>query len=318
MEFEDNYMLIKFFRCNKESKTEFNMDVINKIKNTYEFCGKGINKFIFLLRKCVYPYEYMDSWERFDETKLPSIDKFYSNLKLEKIIHSDCRHANRVFKKSKLKYMGEYRDLYVNSDNLLLFDVFENFRNTCIEINELDPSHFLSASELGWKACLRKTGVKLELLTDVDMLLMVEKGIRGGICHAVYRYSKANNQYMKNYDKNKHANNLYGWEMSQKLPVDGFKWKKNMSKFNEDVIKNDDEDIDKGYIIGVGIESPKDLNDLQSDLPFLSERMKINKCSKLVCNLYDKNNYVAHIISLKQASNYGLILKKVHRVIQFN
>ena len=131
---------------------------------------------------------------------------------------------------------------------------------------------------------------------------------------------------MKNYDKNKEssyiqyfdANDLYGWAMSQKLPVDGFKWKKNMLKFNEEFIKNYDEDSDKGYILEVDVEYPKNLNYWHSVLPFLPERMKINKCSKLVCNLYDKNNYVVHIRSLKQALNHGLILKKVHRVIQFN
>ena len=112
--------------------------------------------------------------------------------------------------------------MYDQSDTLLLADVFENFRNKCIEIYELDPAHFLSTPGLAWKACLNKTGIKLELLTDVDMLLMVEKGIRGGICHAIHRYAKASNKNMKNYEKNKEssyiqyldANNLYGWEMS--------------------------------------------------------------------------------------------------------
>ena len=158
------------------------------------------------------------------------------------------------------------------------------------------------------------------------MLLMVEKGIRGGICHAIHRYEGASNKYKKHYDKNKEssyiqyldANNLYGWAMSQKLPVDGFKWKINMLKFNEEFIKNYDEDRDKGYIFEVDVEYPKNLNYFHSDLPFLPQRMKINKCSKLVCNLFDKNNYVVHIRSSKQALNHGLILKKVHGVIQFH
>ena len=114
----------------------------------------------------------------------------------------------------------------------MLADVFENFRDRCIDTYELDPAHFLSAPGLAWQACLKKTGVKLELLTDNNMLMMVEKGIRGGMCQAVYRYAKANNKYMKNCDKNIEssylefldANNLYGWAMSQRLPVDGFKW----------------------------------------------------------------------------------------------
>ena len=128
------------------------------------------------------------------------------------------------------------------------------------------------------------------------MLLMFEKGIRSGICFAIHRYAKANNKYMKNYGKNKEsshiqyldANNLYGWAMPQKLPVDGFKWKKNMFKFNEDFIKNYDEDSDKGYIREVAIKYPKNVHDLHIDLPFLPEVMKINKCNKFLCNLFDK------------------------------
>ena len=194
------------------------------------------------------------------------------------------------------KYLDDYHDLYVQSDTLLLVDVFENFRNTCINVYEHDPAHFLSAPGLVWQTCLKKTEVKLELLTDVDMSLMVEKGIRGGICHAIYRYAKANNKYMKNRNEDKEesflqyldANNLYGWTMSLKLPVSGFKWKKNMLKFNEEFIKNYDEDSDKGYILEVNVKYPKNLHDLHSDLLFLSQRMKIGKCKKLVCNLYDK------------------------------
>ena len=139
------------------------------------------------------------------------------------------------------------------------------------------------------------------------MLLMVEKGIRGGICHAIYRYAKANNKYMKNYNKDKEEsllqyleeNNLYGWAMSQKLPVTGFKWKKNMLKFNKEFIKNYDENSDKGYILEVAVEYPKDLHGLHEDLPFLPERMKIGKCKELECNFYDKKNYVVHIRSFK-------------------
>ena len=130
----------------------------------------------------------------------------------------------------KIKNLGEYHDLYVQSDTSLLADVFENFRDKCIEIYELDPARFLSALGLSWQACLKKTGVELELLTDKDMLLMVEEGTRGGMCHATYRYAKANNEYMKSYDKNIEssflefvdANNLYGWAMSEKLLVGNF------------------------------------------------------------------------------------------------
>ena len=167
--------------------------------------------------------------------------------------------------------------------------------------------------------------VKLELLTDYDMLLMVEEGIRGGICHLIYRHTKANNKYMENYDENKEfsyiqyldTNNLYGWAVSQKLPVNGFKWVEN-NEINEEFIKNYNENNNKGYILKVDVKYPKKLHDLHSDLPFLPKRMKIDKCKKLVCNLYNKKKNVIHIKSLKQALNHGLKLKKVHRIIEFN
>ena len=167
-----------------------------------------------------------------------------------------------------------------------------------IKVYEFDPAHFLSLSGLAWQACLKKPNVKLELLTDYDMLLMVEEGIREGICHSIHRYAKANNKYMNNYDKNKEssyiqyldANNLYGWAMSQKLPVNGFKLVKNTSKIDEEFIKNYDEDSDKGYILEVDVTYPRKLHDLHSDLLFLPGRMKIDKCKKLVCNLRNKKN----------------------------
>ena len=138
----------------------------------------------------------MDDWEKFNETSLPEKEDFYSHLNMEDITDADYAHAKRVCKDFEIKNLGEYHDLYVQSNRLLLADVFENSRNMCLKIYKLDPA-------------FKKTKVKLDLLTDIDMLLMVEKGIRGGICHSIYRYAKANNKYMKDYDKNKESSYIW-------------------------------------------------------------------------------------------------------------
>ena len=180
----------------------------------------AIKIFILLLRKGVYLYEYIDIWERFDETSLPYKEKFYSSLNMEDITDIDYRHAKKVFIIFNNKKNGDYHNLYVQSDTLILAHEIENFRNMCLKEYKLDSAHFLSAPGLAWQACLKDTGIELELLTDIiDMLFMIEKGIRGGITHAIHRYAKTNNKYIKKYDKNKEsslyiqyldANNLYG------------------------------------------------------------------------------------------------------------
>ena len=273
MRTKNEKLIFKCFNCKQNYEKDFNKELIKRFANTYEFCNKNLNKFILLLRKGIYPNEYIDNWERFDETLLPGKESFYSNLNMENIDDIDYRCGNNVFKRFKLKNLGEYRNLYVQSNTLLLADVFENFRNTCIKVYELDPTHFLSLPGLAWQACLKKTNIKLELLTDY-MLLMVEEGIRGGICHSIHRHARANNKYMKNYHENKEssyiqyldANNLYGWAMSQKLPVNGFKWVNN--EINEEFIKNYHENSDKGYILEVDIKYPRKLHDLHSDFHF--------------------------------------------------
>ena len=324
----DETLIFRCFNCKKNYKKEINRELRKRFASTYKFCNNDLNKFVILLRKGVYPYEYMDGWDKFNETSIPSKGSFYSNLTMENISEMDYRHANNVFKTFKLNNLGDYHDLYVQSDTFLVADVLENFRKACIKTYELDRAHFISLPGLVWQACLKKAGVELELLTDYDMLLMIEEGIRGGISHAVHRYAKANNRYMKNYDKSKEssyiqyldANNLYGAAMSEKLPINEFKWVNDISRINEKFVNSyDKKNSDKGYILEVDVDYPSKLHKLHSDMRFLPEKMKIDKTQKLGCNLRDKKKYVVHIYSiLKQALNHGLKLKKVHRVIEFN
>ena len=208
----------------------------------------------------------------------------------------------------------------------LLADVFENFRNMCLEIYELDPAKFLSASGLAWQAASEKVKVKLDLLTDIDMLLMVEKCIRGGIRHSIYGYANANKKYMKDYDKSKESfyiqywnvNNLYGQAMSQKLPVNNTEWIKNTSQFNEDFMKNYIEESDKGHFLEVDGQYIEKLHELHNDYHLLPKKIEIEKVEKDVASLHDITEYVIHIRNLKKAINHEFVLKKVHKVIKFH
>ena len=202
----------------------------------------------------------------------------------------------------------------------------KKFRDKCIEIYRLDPSYFYSAPGLAWQACLKKTDVKLELLTDYQILLMIEEGIRGVICQSVHRYDNANNKYMKNYDKKMYssyltyldASNFYGWAMSQKLSVNGFIWYNDYSfDFNEGVIKNYNKNSDEGYFLEVDVEYPKHYRVHIKIYHFYLNEKKLEKLEKRVCSIEDKEKYVIHIRALKQVLNNGLKLKRVQRVIKF-
>ena len=183
-----------------------------------------------MAKKGVYPYDYMNSFQKFKE-QLPSKEEFYSILNDKHISDEDYKHAQNVWNKFNLKNMGEYHDLYLASDILLLADVFENLRKTCLKYYKLDPCHYFTSPGLSWDAMLKMTNIKLELMTDIDMFQFIEKGLRG-ISYIANRYGEANNKYMKEYDEKApskyimylDANNLYGWAMSQYLPTGGFRW----------------------------------------------------------------------------------------------
>ena len=275
-----------------------------------------------LIKKGTYPYEYMDSWDKFSENKLPDKDKFYSKLNMDGVSDKDYEHACKVWREFGIKNMGEYHDLYLLTDVILLANVFESFRDVCINNYGLDPANFYTARGLAWKACLKKTGIRLELLQDIDMLLMFERGIRGGIIQAVHRYASTNNPYMEEYDKDKEtnyqqyldANNLYGWAMSQSLPTGEFRWINCNSWDPKKLVDMILREKNYGYLPEVDVKYPRELHDLHNDIPFMCSKMKINGVEKLIPNLYDKKKYVIHIRALKQALDHGLILEKIHKM----
>ena len=301
-------------------------------------------KFDLMVRKGVYPYDYMDSFDKFN-SPLPKKEEFYSILNNEHISDENYKHAQNVWNTFNLKNMGEYHDLYLQSDILLLTDVFENFRKTCLEYYKLDPCHYFTSPGLSWDAMLKMTDIKLELMTDVDMFQFIEKGLRGGISYIANRYGKANNKYMKDYKKDKpskyimylDANNLYGWAMSQYLPTGGFKWLKQNKIDNLDLKKYDKENK-KGIILEVDLEYPDKLHDLHNDYPLAPEKVKVtdnmlsNYCKKiadkynistglvykLIPTLNKKEKYVLHYRNLQLYIDLGLKLTKIHRVLEFD
>ena len=277
-------------------------------------------------QKGFYPYEYMDSEEKFNDTKLPPRKAFYSKLSGKGITEKDYQHAWNVWNTFNMKTFKDYQELYNDSDVLLLADVFENFRDLCLKIYGLDPVYYFTAPGLAWDACLKMTNIELELLNDPNMLLMFEKGIRGGISIISNRYGEANNKYMKGFNKNKpskylmylDANNLYGCAMSEKLPTRGFKWL--TSGEMENLYKNQVVQVweKTPCILEVDLEYPENLHDLHNDYPFCPERVKCeNNVEKLIPNLRDKIKYVIHYKNLIQCLKAGMKLKKIHRGIKF-
>ena len=278
-------------------------------------------------RKGVYPYEYMNTEERFNETKLPPKKAFYSRLSGEGITEEDYKHALNVWNVFNMKTFKEYHELYNETDVLLMADVFENFRNNNLKIYGLDPAHYFTAPGLSWDACLKITGVELELLTDLDMLLMWERCIRGGISMISNRYGEANNKYMEGgFNENEpskyimylDANNLYGCAMSMKLPTHGFKWMSGGEL--ENLYENQELNTwnKTPCILEVDLEYPEKLHDLHNDYPLCPEGVKCkNNVEKLIPNLRDKKKYVLHYKNLIQCLKLGMKLKRIYRGIKF-
>ena len=287
---------------------------LEKLIETKKEFGEKVK---LISRKGIYPYDYMNGIKKFSEEKLPQKEKFFSKLNDCGISDEDYDHAQRIWKEFGMKNLGEYHDLYLKSDVLLLADVFEEFRNVCMENYSLDPAWYYTSPGLSWDALLKHSGVKLELLTDPDILLLFEKGIRGGISMISNRFGKANNKFMgEKYDPwspSKYlayldANNLYGWAMMKPLPVGDFKW------MNEKELGHWG---DFPCILEVDLEYPRGLHDLHNDYPLAPERLKIGGVEKLIPNLWDKKKYIVHHENLKLYLELGLKVKKIHRGIKF-
>ena len=279
-----------------------------------------------LKQKGFFPYDYLDNIEKLKDPTPPPQKAFYSKLTGKGINNYNYKHVLNVWKTWKMKTFKEYLELYNVTDVLLLADVFENFRDICLKNYGLDPVYYYTAPGLAWDAMLKMTGVNLELLSNIDMLLMIEKGIRGGISIISNRYGKANNKYMKDFNKSElskylmyvDANNLYGWAMSQKLPVHSFKWMSNKeieNIFNNQIVQVWEK---TPCILEVDLIYPEELHDLHNDYPLCPERVECDRgVKKLIPNLRNKNNYVVHYKTLMQCLRLGMKLKKIHRGIKF-
>ncbi|KAJ8911385.1 hypothetical protein NQ315_013520 [Exocentrus adspersus] len=289
-----------------------------------EFSNLTSEKFKLLTRKGVFPYDYIDCLDKLNETQLPSIDKFYNKLNDSHASTDAYAHAQNVWKSFNIKTLGEYSDLYLKTDVILLADVFENFRQKCLNIYQLDPGHYYTLPGYTWDCALKYTKVELDYLKDVDMLLFMDRGIRGGVSQCSNRYAEANNKLMPTYDCTQPSkylmyfdvNNLYGWAMCQYLPYGGFEWMRNFENF--DVTQVSDE-APEGYILEVDLEYPEYLHDTHKDLPLCPEHLTPpnSKLPKLMTTLYDKKRYIIHYRNLKQALSLGIKLTRIHRIIKF-
>ena len=288
----------------------------------------------------------MNSFDKFNDEHLPSKKQFYSRLTEEDITNDDYNKAKQIWKHFGINSMGEYHDLYLKTDVLLLTDVFENFRDMCLSYYGLDPVHYYTLPNFAFDAMLKLTGIEIDLVYDQEMYEMIEAGLRGGMTQTTCKKVEANNKYMgSDYDKNKassyinylDANNLYGLSMIQKLPYRSLKWD---DKITEDDIINYDNGR-TGFILEVDLEYPTELHDLHNDYPLAPEVMNVKanmlsekqveiyklingskepkdeKTKKLILNLNDKSKYVVHIRSLQFFLKHGLKLKKIHRAIKF-
>ena len=318
-------------------------DKNDKYNNFHHMKQYYENELGMLCQKGFYPYEWMDNVEKLNHQGLPPKNDFYSMLSKETITETNYNHAKNVYEKLNCKSFRDYHMTYLKCDVLLLADVFENFRKTCINYYRLDPANYISAPSLAWDAMLMKTNIELEQIYDQKILDIVERHKKGGLCFVgSKRHVKANNHYLDDFDVSKpenylmywDANNLYGWAMSQYLPY------KNISLNSEidiDTILKTDDNSKYGYIVECDLEFPQEIHDKLKEFPpcpesiaptkeMLSEfqkkmaeknNVKVGSCSKLVPHLMKHEKYCIHYRNLKFVKELGVEITKVHNVVQF-
>jgi hypothetical protein len=300
----------------------------------------GDNELLFA--KGIFPYEWFDSFGKFDCTELPPKDAFYSKLDEEDITDEEYERAQNVWTSMGCQNFKNYHDLYLTTDTLLLADVFENFRDVSMTTYRLDPAHYLTTPSLTWDACLKYTNVELELITDPEIFLFFESAMRGGISAISNRYARANNPYLepKDYDSSQphsyiyylDANNLYGWAMSQCLPVGGFRFlpEEEISKID---FANVPDDSETGFVVECDLEYPSELHETHNDYPLAPDHVMVTEAmlspfcksmnvkhaftEKLIGDLHPKIKYKTHYRNLKLYLSLGMKLLRVHRVVAF-
>ena len=301
--------------------------------------------FDLMLRKGVFPYDYLDSWVKLDDQALPPQAAFYSKLRQSGCTDADYAQAKSVWERFGCTSLRDYLELYLKTDVLLLADIFEEFRSVCMSTYGLDPAHYVSAPQLSWDAMLKLTDCSLELISDPEMFRFIDHGIRGGVSNIAHRHAEANNPYMSSFDPSLptsfiidlDANNLYGWAMSQSMPTEGFKWLM-QEEFEHIDWTAQSEDQPLGYFVECDLLYPQELHDAHNEYPLAPERLNVQVelisetqvelrthyqlpnsgwNLKLVPNLMSKKSYLCHYLNLQFYLAHGLKLTRVTRVLSF-
>jgi hypothetical protein len=302
-----------------------------------EFSHLPPEHFYQLLRKGVFPYNWLDSPLKLQDTQLPDRDAFFNDLKQEPISEEDYQHAQKVWKTFNMTTFQDYHDLYLKTDILLLADVMENYRGVTLISHQLDPLHFLTAPSLSFNAALKRTQVELQLMTDMDMINFFQRGIRGGLSYICKRRSVSNVPSMgASFDPSKpkqeilyvDANNLYGFAMSQPMPTGNFQWispeefksteLQDLGTFQQTLDRLNDSPVN--YVLEVDAYFPDELHDYMSDFPFLPENMVPpgGKTQKLINHLGDRKKYILSYEMLLLAREQGVRFPTIHRVLKYN